>query len=201
MISAMSHESPLIVAVGIRNEQLCKLIKCTDDYTNINADILICFRECPNAEASIIIKVINCNWTNPVSYGNVVLKSIKCCGNDCIKQVGGNITITSYIPKVYVTVMPEVLVRDLEALRNAILSNGVVNDLINRVLTERSTIGVSRTLIQLIKILRTGELPMDDLDREVLMMLEELGITSAGILIDKEKLNLLINEVIKYVYP
>ena len=66
----MSHEAPLIVAVGgDPGSRLCKLIKCLSNYSGY-ADVVVCFKECQDVKAPIIINVTNCdNWGNAVVYG------------------------------------------------------------------------------------------------------------------------------------
>ncbi|MGC8571334.1 hypothetical protein [Caldivirga sp.] len=195
----MSHEVPLIIAVGgDSGSRLCRLIRCLDSY-NGHADVVICLKQCQDIKAPIIIRTIDCNWGGAVVYGNVTLKSIKCCNTDCIKVTDNGIVITGYIPKVYMGPMAEILVRDITALWKSTLSDGAVSRISRKILTERSTMGLSKTLMGLVRMLKIGD--ASGLDEETLMILETLGVVNSGILIDKERLRNLIEEVTKIVYP
>ncbi|ABW01028.1 hypothetical protein [Caldivirga maquilingensis] len=195
----MSHESPLIVAVGNDpGSRLCRLIKCVDNYSGY-VDVAICLKQCRDIKAPIIINVTNCNWGGGVVYGNVTLKSIKCCSTDCVKIIDNNIVITGYVPKVYMGPMAEVLIKDVTALWRSTLTDDAVNRISRRILAERSSLGLSKTLMGLVRMLKSGD--ASGLDEEVLMILETLGIVNSGILMDKDKLRSLIEEVSRIVYP
>ncbi|WP_291765163.1 hypothetical protein [Caldivirga sp. UBA161] len=195
----MSREAPLIVAVGgDPGSRLCRLIKCLDDYSGY-VDVAICLKPCQGINAPIIINVINCNWGGAVVYGNVTLKSIKCCSTDCVKVTDNSVIVTGYVPKVYMGPMAEVLVKDATTLWRSTLIDDAVSRISRKILIERSSIGLSKTLMGLVKALKIGD--ASSLDEETLMILETLGIIDSGMLINKDKLRNLIDEVIKIVYP
>ena len=195
----MSREAPLIVAVGgDPGSRLCRLIKCLDNYSDY-VDVAICLKPCQGIKAPIIIRVINCNWGGAVVYGNVTLKSIKCCSMDCVKVIDNSVIVTGYVPKVYIGPMAEVLIKDITTLWRSTLIDDAVNRISRKILAERSSLGLSRTLMGLVRMLKSGD--ASGLDEEMMMILEALGIVNSGILIDKDKLRNLIEEVSKIVYP
>jgi len=220
----MSPSPPLIIAVvDDLDSELCRFVQCIRNYDfNSRADVLMCLKQCPGARAHIVINVNNCNWSGPVIYGNVTLRSIKCCGGEqatstivrsrtdqspissqvedgCVRLTNEGLIITGYIPKIYLNLMVNILLNDINALWGNVVNNGVVNRLVNIVLSERYSLGLSKTLMGLVKALKTGD--ASNLDRETVSILEGLGILDSGVLVDKDKLRALIDEVTKIVYP
>ncbi len=221
----MSPSSPLIIAVvDDLNSALCRFVQCVHDHGeyNGNADVLMCLKQCTGARAPIVINVTNCNWGNPVTYGNAKLRSIKCCisertsstaaelgagqppppsqvGDGCVRLTDEGLIITGYIPKIYLNLMINILLNDINVLWGSVVNNGAVNRLVNIILAERGSFGLSRTLMGLVKALKTGD--TSNLNRETVSILEELGIADSGVLVDKDKLRVLIDEVIRVVYP
>lgn len=189
----MYHRLNMAV-VAKANLGLCRVAKCLSRCGECSSDILVCVDPCPHANARLIINILNeCIQGSALTLGKVTLSSMRCCSGGCVEDRGTYTVLSVYVPTIFLNVLPDVFIRDVETVWRLLSSSDIVDRIVRKIIDERARFGVSRTLIGLVRLINSNQ---DSLET----LLRTLGLPELALL-SRDELRSIVERVISHVYP